>query len=180
MFEAVEEFALGLRDIGLYLRVDKSELYSPQADVSEDPVRLRLGIPMPNPDEPKGIPCAGVPVGDPDYERAEALRIATKVAADIDKVTLAFKNSPHHLWQATKLSSLSRFDYWLQHITPAATEEPARVVDEALERAVKACLRGTDVAEDPLVKRRLALPIRYMGGGLLSTWMTATLSGHLE
>ena len=106
------------------------------------------------------------PVGDPDYERAEALRIATKVAADVDRVTLAFKNSPHHLWQATKLSSLSRFDYWLQHITPAATEEPARMVDAALERAVKACLRGTDVAEDPLVKRRLALPIRYMGGGL--------------
>ena len=40
------------------------------------------------------------------------------------------------------------------------------MVDAALERATTACLRGTDVAADPLVKRRLALPVKYMGGGL--------------
>ena len=91
-------------------------------------------------------------MGDPDYEKAEALRIAAKVAGEIDKVTQAFGNSPHHLWQVTKLSSLSRFDYWLQHIAPALTIEPARIVDEALERALKTCLRGTNVADDPMIK----------------------------
>ena len=68
--------------------------------------------------------------------------------------------------QATKMSSLSRFDYWLQHISPDLTKEPARIVDRALDRALEACLRGTKVADDPLVRRRLALPIRFMGGGL--------------
>ena len=36
--------------------------------------------------------------GYPDYEKAETLRIASKVVGEIDKITQAFKNSPHHLF----------------------------------------------------------------------------------
>ena len=42
----------------------------------------------------------------------------------------------------------------------------ARTVDEAIDRAVAACLKGTGVEADPLVKRRLALPVRFRGGGM--------------
>ena len=52
------------------------------------------------------------------------------------------------------------------NFSPDLTREPARIVDRALDRALEACLRGTRVADDPLVRRRLALPIRFMGGGL--------------
>ena len=57
------------------------------------------------------------------YETAEALRIAREVEGEIDRITAAFKGSPHHLWKATSLSSLSRFDYWLQHLLPEDMEE---------------------------------------------------------
>ena len=94
---------------------------------------------------------------------------AKEVESEGDRITSAFKSSPHHLWKATSLSSLSRFDYWLQHLSPERTEAvSAKLVDQAVDRAVRACLRGTDAAEDELIKKRLALPIRMGGGGLRS------------
>ena len=122
MFEAVEEFFGGLQSINRMARVDnKFDVYSPQADVSGDAARMRLGIPLRNPDVPQGIPVAGVPVGEPEYERKGAERVARKVAADVDAITAAFKDSPHHMWLATRtMSSLSRFDYW--HLAPVAAK----------------------------------------------------------
>ena len=164
VFEAIEECLLGLSEIGLVARVEKFEVYSPLTDVTDNPIRKRLGIPLRNPSLPQGLPCGGVPLGSAAYEAAEAGKIATEVVREIDRVTSAFKGSPHHLWKATTLSSLSRFDYWLQHLAPEHTSEAAKLVDAAIDRAVLACLQGTRVAEDMLIKKRLALPTR-MGGG---------------
>ena len=168
VFEAVEECLLGLSEIGLVARVEKFEVYSPLTDVTDNPIRKRLGIPLRDPNLPQGLPCGGVPLGSAAYEAAEAGKIATEVVREIDRVTSAFKGSPHHLWKATTLSSLSRFDYWLQHLAPEHTSEAAKLVDAAIDRAVLACLQGTRVAEDMLIKKRLALPTRMGGWGLRS------------
>ena len=53
----------------------------------------------------------------------------------------------------------------MQHLAPELTGAAARIVDEAVDRAIAACLKGTGVEADPLVKRRLALPVRFRGGG---------------
>ena len=66
------------------------------------------------------------------------------MVGEIDRVTSAFKGSPHHLWKATTLSSLSRFDYWLQHLAPEHTGEAAKLIDAAIDRAFHACLRDTN------------------------------------
>ena len=117
--------------------------------------RKRLGIPLKDPCAPQGLPCGGVTLGSAEYEAAEALKIAREGESEIDRITAAFKGSPHHLWKATSLSSLSRFDYWLQHLSPERTEAAAALVDQAVDRAVTACLRGTHVASDVLINKRL-------------------------
>ena len=102
VFEAVEEFLEGIKGINLMARVDKFEVWAPQADVSGDAARRRLGIPLRSHDVPQGIPVAGVPVGEPEYERRGAERVAGKVAADVDAITAVFRSSPHHsLWEGT-------------------------------------------------------------------------------
>ena len=140
-------------------------MWAPTANLESNEARIRLGIPIKAGDAPQGVTVAGVPVGDDAYQTEGASKLGHKVAMAIDRIADSLKGSPHHLWVTTRLSLQSRFDYYLQHIPPKHSGEGARLVDDAIERALRKCLKGCKHLDDPLIMRRMRLPIRYGGGG---------------
>ena len=130
----------------------------------------------------RASPCAGVCVGSssvvsPRVGGDEFVRQWTAWKGD-DVVTFIrttatfLRNHREHLWSVVRLSCAPRFDYWLQHLAPRFTTDPAVAVDGELLRAAAACGRPGMFAEDDgtvaegVALRRLRLPVRRRGLGL--------------
>ena len=173
VFPAVRRFADRVRAVGLELQVSKCACHSPDCDLLNHPLRpsdMPVGaFRLPGVDAVgRGIPIAGVPVGDEDYVAAYLGHKANQTVSKIETVVTKLRDlHVQSLYSATLHCLNPMLQYWTQHNYPEQITARARTVDHAVLAAVTMCF-GTDILDNDVAMRRLRLPARRYGGGLRS------------
>ena len=116
----------------------------------------------------RGIPIAGVPVGDAAYINAFLGHRSNRMLSKIETVVTKLRDlHVQSLYTATMYCLAPMFQYWTQHCYPADVMHHARAVDNGVLAAITMCV-GPGILDDDIAVRRLRLPARKFGGGVRS------------
>jgi len=178
-FSALARFEADVRaGLGCRVRPEKSACYA-EPGLRAQLEACRGAVPMPSVVDSAGgvhygLRVWGVPIGMDGFVEA---RLAS-VCDGIDRTSKILINllGPDHkqtLWALTLASTQFKGHYWLRHVHPALTRDFAQRLDRILHSQTICALGCSDFASDPFLSRRVHLPVRQRGLGLISNYATA-------
>ena len=180
VFPAVMRFVEALRaNTGLRINAGKSACWGADPGLEDCIWRQLAGVPVGRLDHDvhgaygSGVMVGGVPVGDAAYVD-EAVRVLGEgIESYIDTTVTQLQLHPHHLAASLYHAAQHRFMYWLRHLPPQHTLTTAQHLDIVVARAVERCGGYPGMLSDPLLLRRMRLPVRMRGCGFRPMEMLA-------
>jgi len=151
----------GLEAIGLRLRLDKCEVYSPSGDQECHIPGAKFST--------EGLTVVGIPVGSPSYQR-EVLRVKTGPMAALAAAVGGLPDCQCALLLLRECVA-TRFGYWLRVIPPGISREAASHVDSVTRDNLSRLLDLTRISGVSAVQA--ALPLSLGGLNIGAAWATA-------
>ena len=156
-------------DCGLALNRSKSEFYIPSLPVAtqEAPAMLRAGLAEGRDGGHRGVLCVGIPLGTDAYVEHVAQRKAAAAKSKITTILDQLLPSEPQAAQTLAYYCLCPLvDYLVQALPPRLARAMAADFDSHLFAALVPRVLPAEMATDPLLRRRLRLPVRLCGGAL--------------